>query len=70
MPMFEDAMKVPTFAVPVTFAEVAITLVVQKLFEAQAFPWTLRLKPDPMANKSHSAISRNSFPAEEVETST
>jgi len=35
--------KVPTFAVPVTFARVAITLVVQKLLENQAFPWTVRL---------------------------
>jgi hypothetical protein len=41
MPMFEVARKVPTFAVPVMFELVAETLVVQKLFENQAFPWTL-----------------------------
>ena len=42
MPTFEDARNVPTFAVPVMFAEVAITFGVQKLFENHAFPWTVR----------------------------
>jgi hypothetical protein len=36
------AVKVPTFVVPVIFAELTITFVVQKLFENQAFPWTVR----------------------------
>jgi hypothetical protein len=40
--MFEVTRKVPTFAVSVTFALVARTFVVQKLFENQAFPWTVR----------------------------
>jgi hypothetical protein len=43
--MFEVARKVPTFAIPVTFAEVAETFVVQKLFANQAFPWTLMAFP-------------------------
>jgi hypothetical protein len=42
MPTFEVAVKVLTFAVPVMFARVATTLVVQKLFENHAFPWTVR----------------------------
>jgi hypothetical protein len=37
MPTFV-AVKVPAFAVPVIFAEVATTFVVQKLFENHAFP--------------------------------
>jgi hypothetical protein len=40
----------PTFAVPMTFAEVAETLVVRKLFENQALPTTARFAatPDPI----------------------
>ena len=38
MDTFEVAMKVSTFAVPMTFAFNAMTFVVQKLFENHAFP--------------------------------
>jgi hypothetical protein len=37
MPTFV-AVKVPAFAVPVIFAELAITFIVQKLLENHAFP--------------------------------
>jgi hypothetical protein len=53
----EVANKVPTFAVPRTFALVAPTFIVQKLFENQTFPPTERFAlaavPIPMevANK-------------------
>jgi hypothetical protein len=36
------------FAAPMTFAEVAATFVVNRLFENQAFPWTVRFALAPV----------------------
>jgi len=42
IPTFEVARKVPTFAVPKTFALVVITFGVPNPFETHTFPWTVK----------------------------
>ena len=56
-PKVETA-HVPTFAVPVTFAEEATTFVVVMPFETYTLPWTLRafpaaLVPRPKVEAAH-----------------
>jgi hypothetical protein len=49
IPMLELTAITATFMTPVTFAEVAKTLVVVRLLENQAFPWRERAFPKALA---------------------